>query len=214
MVSEQGEAIGGYPQHLPSHLPCLPQAGLGGPASGFDPRVLRAAAPGRGGHGLAGLTGRQWGLGRFRQSEPLLAALLALPLGSAQTLRKASPGMPRGVGPFSCSREHPGYLPLTLCLPPRSMCGGPGRVGRAVLALQWPCSCQARAPAPPAQPCSPCGRKALLLPPPCLGARVALGHSPRPSGARRRPVPRATWLAGSSRLGPRAPTPRSSPFSG
>ena len=37
MVSEQGEAIGGYPQHLPSHLPCLPQAGLGGPVSGFCP---------------------------------------------------------------------------------------------------------------------------------------------------------------------------------
>lgn len=178
MVSEQGEAIGGYPQHLPSHLPCPPQAVLRGPVSGFDPRVLRAAAPGRGGHGLAGLTGRQWGLGRFRRSKSLLAALLALPLGSAQTLRKASLGMPRGVGPSSCSREHLGHLPLTLCLPPRSMWGGAGRSGRAVLPLQWPRSCHARAPAPPAQLCSPCGRKALLLLPPCPGARGGAGPQP------------------------------------
>lgn len=194
MVSEQGEAIGGYPQHLTSHLPCPPQAVLGGPVSGFDPRVLRAAAPGRGGHGLAGLTGRQWGLGRFPQSEPLLAALLALPLVSAQPLRpspsgRLARGHPEGWAPPLARGSIRAACPSPCAFLPGACAGGPGRVGRAVLPLLWPRSRHARAPAPPAQPCSPCGRKALLLLPPCPGARGGAG--PQPAALRSEAAPSA-----------------------
>ena len=41
MVSEQGEAIGGYPQHPPSHLPHPPEAILRGPCVWLRPESFQ-----------------------------------------------------------------------------------------------------------------------------------------------------------------------------
>ena len=126
--------------------------------------------------------------------------------GSAQPLRKASPGTPpEGRAPLPARGSVRATCPSPCAFLPGACAVGTGCAGRAVLPLRWLRSLHARAPAPPAQ-LSSCVAARLSCSSPCTRVPGAvLGHSPRPSGARWLPVPRATWLTGSLWPGPRPP---------
>ena len=176
--------------------PALPAPGRprGCPLSGST-RILPATAPGRGGHGLAGLPGTQWGLGKFRRSEPLLAALHALPppwVGPAP--QEGQPGdAPEGWAPLPARGSVRAACPSPCAFLSGACAVGTGCAGRAVLPLRrlFPST---RGP-PPHQPgCLAVWPQGFPAPPPCTRVPGAvLGHSLRPSGVRWLPVPRATW---------------------
>lgn len=194
MVSEQGEAIGGYPQHLPSQLPRPPQAVLGDALCLASTRVLPATAPGRGGHGLVGLPGTQWGLGKFQRSEPLLATLHALPT----TLGRPSPsGRPARGRPL---RGGPLFLLVGASGPP-----APHPAPSSQERVRWglavrgelSCPCGGSVPStrgpPPHQPsCLAVWPQGFPAPPPvpgCLGRCWATARGPQERGGFQCPEP-------------------------
>lgn len=187
--------------------PTRPRPSSGGPASGFDPSPFSSCP--REGWARSGRAAQQTvGPGQVLAVRASASRPPCPPPRSAQPLRKASPGMPpEGRAPPPACGSVRAACPSPCTFLPGACAVGTsrGRAGRAELS----CPCggpipSTRGPLPPQLGHSAMWPQGFPAPPPRAQVPGAvLGYSPWPSGTRRLPVPRAAWLTGSLRPGPR-----------